>query len=275
MKAVELYKIVLADQTWNWTSGDTDVVYNGDTYTPMVIGRSEVEQGAEINRANINLTVARDNPVGAIYLARTPDHHATVTLFRQESELEGSPDTETLVYWKGRISGAKAGGSQIEISCESVFTSLRRFGLRARYQRGCRHALYHRGCNLNREDFAVDVARVTAISGVNITVPEAALQADGWYIGGMIELDGVFRFVVNHVGTTLTLQRVWEDLAEAVANSGYGYNYGYFYGGLSVRIYPGCDRSRATCESKFNNLDNYGGFDWIPMRNPFDGKSII
>lgn len=275
MRANELYKIVLDDQTWNWTSGDTEVVYNGDTYTPMTIGRTEVEQGDEINRANITLSVPRDNPVGAIYLAHTPDHPVSVTIFRQETELSGSPDSATLTYWKGRIAGAKASGSQIEISCESVFTSLRRFGLRARYQRGCRHALYHRGCTLDRADFAV-TARVSAISGVNITVPEAAGQADGWYLGGMLEFDGVLRFIVNHVGQVLTLQRVFEDLNDAFAESGYGMNYGNYYGGIpAIRIYPGCDRTRATCNSKFNNLPNHGGFDWIPNRNPFDGRSIV
>jgi len=42
-----------------------------------------------------------------------------------------------------------------------------------------------------------------------------------------------------------------------------------------VKIYPGCDRVRATCESKFDNLDNFGGFPWIPTKNPFGGSSIV
>lgn len=272
MKVVELYKIVLDDVSYLWTSGDEPISHLGETYLPAAIGRTEVEQGEEINRANITLTVPRDSEL-AFYLSNTPDHPASVTLFRLEFA-EDSPDLQALVYWKGRIASAKASGSEIQISCESVFTSLRRAGVRARYQRGCRHPLYGRGCKLNRADFAVAV-EVTAVSGVDLTVPIAASQVDGWYTGGMIEFDGVFRLIINHVGQVLTLQRPFEALTEAIGEAGWNMAWNQYWNGQpGVNIYPGCAHDRPDCDGKFNNLLNYGGFDWIPTQNPFGGRSI-
>jgi hypothetical protein len=37
----------------------------------------------------------------------------------------------------------------------------------------------------------------------------------------------------------------------------------------------GCDRTFATCQSKFGNSLNFGGFPWIPVKNPFAGDSIV
>ncbi|MDG4870579.1 phage BR0599 family protein, partial [Guyparkeria sp. 1SP6A2] len=45
--------------------------------------------------------------------------------------------------------------------------------------------------------------------------------------------------------------------------------------GQEIEVYPGCDRTAATCNAKFNNLLNYGGFDFIPPKGPFEGTSIV
>src|SRR3546814_2715916 len=41
--------------------------------------------------------------------------------------------------------------------------------------------------------------------------------------------------------------------------------------GTAISLYPGCDHRRMTCKDKFNNILNYGGFDWIPTKNPMGG----
>ena len=74
-------------------------------------------------------------------------------------------------------------------------------------------------------------------------------------------------------GNVLSLSRPIETLAEV--SDGYGNNYGGFYGSSTVTLYPGCTKSRAVCKNKFDNLNNYGGFPWIPTKNPFGGSSIV
>jgi uncharacterized phage protein (TIGR02218 family) len=35
--------------------------------------------------------------------------------------------------------------------------------------------------------------------------------------------------------------------------------------GDTFTIYPGCDKTQATCASKFSNLANFGGFPYVPV----------
>lgn len=269
-RPAELYRFTQGEQVWTYTSADAAVEHNGETYTPEAIGRDAIEQGSEINRANISITLPRTNPVSALFLLDAPDAVTALTILRLDRS-----DDSVITLWKGRVASAQASASEVSIECESIFTSLRRPGLRARYQRACRHTLYGRGCNVDKSAFAVP-GRLAALDAVTATVPEAAEYADNTFFGGMVEfrLDTgvVARFVLAHTGQTLTLARPIEGLADRV---GYGQSYGRYYGGLAVTLYPGCDRTRATCDSRFDNILNFGGFPWIPGRNPFDGNSIV
>jgi len=44
--------------------------------------------------------------------------------------------------------------------------------------------------------------------------------------------------------------------------------------GNAITLYSGCDRTLATCHSKFGNSENFGGFPLIPTKNPFGGSPI-
>jgi uncharacterized phage protein (TIGR02218 family) len=269
-RPIELYKVVVDDITYTWTSGDAAVTYLGDTYTPTPLGRGEFEQGQEINRSNLRLSVPVDNALGARYLDQIPDFPAAVTVYRQD-------DAGTIVLWKGRVAGASASGSEITLDCEHAQASLRRNGLGPRYTKLCRHVLYGRGCNLDHANFAT-VAQITAVdaTGLVLTVPDAAAQADGWYSGGMVAWAGVLRYIYSHAGSSLTLWRPFDGLADDVADAGWGRLWGQYWGGVvPVTLHPGCSRSRSICDSKFSNLVNFGGFPWIPTKTPYSGSSIV
>lgn len=273
--ANSMYNIIIATTsadslTWTLTSADSDEAYNGDVYTSTAIGRDEVEQKNELSKANLTVTVSLDNEMGRRWLKTSVDAVVGLTVFRKDVDT-GS----VVVAWKGRLASVKPNEKSIQLIFESVFTSLRRPGLRQRYQRTCPHVLYGSGCNLSKEDFAVS-GQVTNVSGKTVVFPAAASFPDGWFTAGMIEApDGTMRFITAHSGQNLTLIRPLDSLSEAFAKQGYGQGYGYGYGGLIARIFPGCDRTTATCASKFNNLVNNGAFPFIPLKNPFGGSSIV
>jgi uncharacterized phage protein (TIGR02218 family) len=270
MRLKELYRFVEGPQVWTVTSADSDEVYNSETYSSITIGRDEIEQKNELSKANINVTVLLDNPMGRRWMNSILDTVVGLTLFSKDVDAG-----TTNVIWKGRLVSVKPELAAIKLAFESIFTSMRRPGLRGKYQRSCPHVLYGRGCNLDKDDFAVSSV-ITAVSGATVTATAAALQPDGWYNGGMIQgPDGALRFVLAHVGSTLTLIRSLDSVTEGFANSGYGNGYGLFYGGLAVNIYPGCDRTKETCKNKFNNLDNNGSFPFMPLKNPMAGSSIV
>lgn len=241
-----------------YTTEDNIVSDSNYTFTPAPIAMSKVRQTNELAKDPLKIMVPRDHELAALFLGAVPETITTVSVFR----LHRSDTSEGFeFYWKGRVAGVAGEGDRVELNCENIFSAMRRTGLRARYQRKCRHALYQRGCNINDYDYA-QIVEVTAASGYSVTVPEIAdSNDDGYYTGGMIETaDGTLRYIIRQDGSTLTLIQPHQSLIESLQGS---------VGTLTVTLYPGCDHTRNTCKTKFNNLDNFGGFPWIPSRNPF------
>lgn len=271
---VFLFLFVQGVLTWRYTSAAVSVSHLGQLWAPTSISPGAVTQSADMVKDVLSLKFPRDHEFASQFLGYSPDQVTTVTVFRGHLN---DPSGQFIAYWKGRVSSFKATGETISVECEPIFTSLRRPGLRARWQRTCRYALYHRGCGLDPEQFGSD-GTCTSADGVNIVVPEAAALTPGWLVGGMVKTpDGVLRYIVNHAGANIKLIRPVDSLLKAVnGGSGYGLGYGNFYGGVvPVRLYPGCDHTLLTCKTKFNNLDRYGGFPWIPTKNPMGGSSIV
>lgn len=259
MRAVDLYLIVSAGVTYRLTSAAKSQTHSGQTYTPVAIGRGGTQVRSELSKANLEVRIALGHPLADALLSSWSETVTTLTLFRKRT-------TATETAWKGRLTAALPADDHVKMTFESIYTSLRRYGLRARFQKSCRHVLYGRGCTLNAADFAV-AATLDAISGLVLTVPEAAGQPNGWYAGGMVAApDGTLSYVSEHVGSSLRLNRVPSTLAAAFAVTGPG---------LAVTIYPGCAHNYQTCANKFANDDNYGGFDYIPTKNPMGGSSIV
>ena len=240
---------------YRYTTQPIIVSDSNDVWEPVSIDSTEVTQSNEMAKDSIKLVIPRDNVFARLFLGGVPEQITTLTIFRGDGAIE-----DYQFYWKGRIAGASASGDAVTLECENIFTSMRRSGLRALYQKNCRHTLYGRGCNINDYDFA-HPATATAASGFIVTIEADTTIIDGEFTGGTLETsDGFLRYIINHSGTTLQLIRPLLSLEEEVNNSS---------GMASITLYPGCDHTMATCKATFNNLDNFGGFAWIPSKNPF------
>jgi uncharacterized phage protein (TIGR02218 family) len=271
-----LYQFVEGDQVWRFTSRAeawTSTGSGGDTilWEPAAVAHGDVVQTSEIERGRLELTWPLSHSFARRFLAPMGNTPVTLTIFRGHEQVPG----ETVAQWKGRVVGAEVEGQRILLQAESIFSTLRRAGVRAKYQRLCRHALYGRGCGL---DIALHwlTGTVTAVagSGAAVTIPEAAAQPDGWFRGGVLRFGAQLGFITGHVGTTLTLSRPMPELADALAAPELDPETGEPLPVL-VDIAPGCDLRAATCGAKFGNLLNFGGFPEIPGRNPLGGGSIV
>jgi len=269
-----LYQFVEGAQVWRFTSrGDAwaSAGSGGETITwdPAAVAHGDVVQTSEIERGRLELTWPVSHPFARRFLSPMGNTPVTLTIFRGHEQVLG----ETVAHWKGRVVGAEVEGPRILLTCESVFSTLRRAGVRAKYQRLCRHALYGRGCGL---DIAAhwQTGTVTAVAANAISIPEAAEQPDGWFRGGVLRFGAQLGFITGHAGAVLLLSRPMSDLAAAVVTSGLDPETSDPLPVL-VDIAPGCDLRAATCAEKFGNLLNFGGFPEIPGRNPFGGGSIV
>lgn len=258
-RPVELYTFSRGSAfVWRYTSADRDLLVGTQTYTSAIIRRGSIEQGAEISRSNLRLSVARDFPIASLYKIASPSEN--VHLVVQQYHY-GDTDVKTL--WQGDILGVKFAGTEADIELgPSSATALKRTGLRRCYQKQCPFALYGPDCTVDPAAFRVTGSVVT-VSGLAVQVVEAASRADGYFDGGYLEWAvgaGTYerRFIVTHAGVNLTLDVQPVGLLV----------------GASARLYPGCNHSLATCNSKFSNAANYGGMPYIPTKNPFGGDPV-
>lgn len=256
-RPVELYEFLDGATAYRYTSADGDVVYGGNTYTAAPISRSSVEATSEVARLALNITCSRDLSILNLFSIMPPSEIISVTVRRLHAG-----DGEAITLWMGRILDVALNPSSAEIHCESVYTSLKRVGLRRLYQKGCPHVLFEVECALNRATFAITRA-VVAVTGTSITVSSLAGWGDGYLSGGYLEWEstaGYFerRAVRSQVGDVVTIGFALPGLAATD----------------TVTIYPGCDHTLATCIAKFSNGLNYGGMPYWPTKNPFDGTII-
>ncbi|MCU0988044.1 MAG: DUF2163 domain-containing protein [Xanthomonadales bacterium] len=255
-RPVEIYEFLNGATYYRYTSADGDVVYGGNTYTAVPISRNAVEATAETARLALKITCARTLGVLDLFSLLPPDDIVAVTVRRLHAG-----DGNAITLWLGRVLNVTWSLAAAEIHCESVYTSLKRVGLRRMYQKQCPHVVYGPGCALVRATWKA-TKTVSTITGAAITTSSLGV-ADGYYAGGYLEWEraaGHFdrRSIRSQVGNVVTVS--------------------FQIPGLSVSdivyLYPGCDHTLATCESKFANRLNYGGMPYFPDLNPFNGASL-
>lgn len=249
---IDLYKFSRGLSTWLYTSAADEYTYLNELYLPESIERTSVNQKGDINKDSLSITLPRNNALAVTFLGTPLREITSINLLRGHTF-----DGDFISYWSGRVTATEAGGANVVLTCESLANAMRRHGIRARYQRGCRHALYDRGCFVDSSLFST-AGTVTNVNGRVITVTEAASQIDSYFSGGFVTYaNGETEYITEHVGNLITVKQPPEPSI------------------TTITLYAGCDRSRSICETKFNNLPNFGGFPWIPTKNPFGGSSII
>lgn len=254
---IELYVFQIGGQVWRYTAGAEDVTHQSLTYQALTLERSEIAQTGEFGRQNLAIKMSPEADLIQEYIAQPPAQVMTLVI-RRLHEADGPAVT----LWQGRVLNIEWQPGVAELRAEPVYTSLQRTGLRRLYQRNCPHVLYDTACGANRDRY-ITLGKVTAVSRHTIDVVEAAAQAAGYFTGGYAEWNWhdnriERRMIIAHTGRTLTLTRTGGGLAL----------------GITVELYPGCDRTLTTCHNKFTNSANYGGFPWIPSKNPFGGVAV-
>lgn len=122
------------------------------------------------------------------------------------------------------------------------------------FSSSCNWVLFSAGCGLDQKKFETPGGLSYAAS-TTLGCPQAAAKPDGYFSQGVIVFTsgpntGLSYSIKSHVGGTLVIN-------------------GSFFAppapGNSVLLYPGCDHTTATCNSKFSNLVNIGSTPFVPV----------
>lgn len=258
----ELYKFTAGTFQWFFTSGDTDVTYLGDIYLAVPIKRGKIAATQEINKTVIKIEVSRTNAFVLPFISESPTTVIGLEIIRQHAD-----DAGVAVTFKGRVINVSFKEDSATISCQSNQSSLKRPGLRRLYQTACPHVLYGPQCTVEKGNFQIQ-ATLSSANGVFLTSESFNVSINPdfdatWLVGGVVEFTsgGIInrRFIVSHSGINITLNL---PLKDAIATS-------------AVDVFPGCGHDNVTCNGKFSNIVHYGGFPFIPQKNPQDGTPIF
>ena len=126
------------------------------------------------------------------------------------------------------------------------------------FQVTCPHALYGPLCRVNENSYRV-LGIVADMSNTTLQISAASGYASNYFKGGKLQCGDSMRMIIGHSGSLVTIVDGGSDIMV----------------GSSVYLWPGCDRSMATCNSKFGNVANYGGLPFLPKKNPFSGDALV
>lgn len=244
----ELFLFQTQDEAWRYTSGDQARAYLGQTYTPAAIVRTPIDQNNEAKSGALTISLPRSNDLATRFVSYIPSTPVSLVIYRGHDG-----DAEVVTNFTGRVASARFSDMcDLEVVPEQEV--LRRRVPLTKFQKPCNHILFDGGCGVDKALFRVP-GTLSALAGDTITASAYATKPDGWFTGGFAEAGQERRFIIRHVGNTLTLMNAFTSAVQV---------------GTQVLAYAGCQRNESDCKDKFSNLVNFMGFSKIPTRNPFD-----
>jgi len=251
---IELYRFVGTDNSYFLTSYGRDITIGSDTYVSTTISRDAVKVGTEqSSEIQMTVTLPVNHPMINEYIFGIGPPNLTLTLLRAHNGDLAS----RITYWIGEVVSFSVEGRQAKVLIPSMLTYFLNGLLPApRYQGPCNHVLFDQFCKLPRTGGNQHVTTITSISGLSIVLDDSP-YSNGECVSGEMILNGRTqrRMIMSNSGTNFTISYPFMS-AEV---------------GDEVTITIGCDHSFTRCK-ELSNAVNYGGFPFVPNRNPFNGR---
>jgi hypothetical protein len=248
-----------ANDVFCYTDCEEQVVFNGLTFIPTPIDRDNITSKTSLDKAEIEIRTLQDTQLANLFRYYPPSEVVTLVIF-QGHNLDLSQ--QWLAAWSGRVLGFKIDGNMAHYTCLPVSTSMQRPGLRRHYQYGCPHLLYGQGAGkCNADKAAATITRtVSALFSNAIELPDS-WETDSTrklkYANGMVEWAGAGQ---TERRTILDIQSDNRLLLSGPVRN--------LIIGAPVSISLGCNHKMDDCASLHNNIVNFGGQPYIPLKNP-------
>lgn len=277
---VELYQLTLVTSDVYYLANlETDVpshaALGGVTWQAFPVKRDEAQFGARLDVdemtvavANREVTLASSATPLSLLAVRGVLDGAEVKMFLTDLTDPGG-GRATHSVWK--IQAAEADRAQVTLRLESVLADFQSMTPRRTWQEQCTWSLFSEWCALSRGAYTV-YGRVhgsgTTTEHLQFTVSSVGASVPATIPGSWFDI-GQARFTSGAAAGLRRTIRVQS--ASVVASTGE-------VGGLdlltalpvtpasgdALNCVPGCNKTLDTCEVKFSNTLNFGGFLYIP-----------
>lgn len=255
---VELYTFTNGGDLYRYTSSESTETSGVLSFEPVAIQRDDTAEGPEERDYDFAMRLPSSDPVALLFAGLPPIGRVRVRVQRFHRSDTPTPEVQTV--FDGYVTGATYDENwrSCKLTARSTFSSIGRQMPARTFQGLCNHRLYGASCKADDTDPAFRASTKSVTSQVDnvLTVAGLGAFAAGWFTGGYVEdaVTGEKRMVLDDDGAgALTLLLPFS--AEP----------------STVNVIAGCDHEAETCQSKFDNLVNFGGFPFVPTANPFDG----
>lgn len=244
-----------------YTSADATVTANSITYAlGPVIKRGTTRLAVGISVDTLDLTLNADDTVtvGGVPLLRLIAagwlDGARVALERVFSASPGAAWVGGLGLFSGRVADVKVSRFEASVGVHSDAELLDVMIPRNVYQPGCSNTLFDGTCGLLKSSYAATGTATSATDASKTAFSTGLAQAAdyfalGWAVGLTGANAGVGRTIKAFSAGLVTTVQPWPAPVAI---------------GDTFTVYPGCNKTQATCSSKFGNLVRFRGYPYVP-----------
>lgn len=239
---MEFYKFYNTSLQKRFVPALVNKVLNTETYEPCNIERSSISVTKNPFKSSVNFTLPKSQEFAKFLLNTVLEEDLKVTIFK-----------DTQLFWEGILISVKLSGAKVELNCLSTEFEDNASARGARFSPQCWKELYSPICGVNKELYkkTLTVASVTS----NIIPFPGLIPYE--LAGGYAILNDQRRNILSNSDSTLTLEFPFTGTQSGL-----------------LEVYPGCRLTTGSCSS-FANIENFGGFSFIPSINPMDRQGLI
>ena len=248
---VTLYKFTDSNgNVWRYTSSKRAITYAGEQYDPLFIKHGKVTDTQSYKKMPMEITVPVNSQLAQVFGVNPPDYALFVDMWHYSPE--ATPPDDTFKLYSGRLLSVKINNDIAKLTFVYDLATVSNNSGQTVLSIGCPLDLYGSACGANAAAF-MDSYTLVSINqeGTLLQISPVPTRPNGWYMLGFVKQGAVMRTISRHVGDNLWL---------------YGPAVGLQVG-QPIEVYAGCDKRITTCDTKFNNLPNFGGCPYMPAKD--------
>jgi len=256
---IECYKFIGPVGDLLYTTNNERIQVNGEWYDPFPISRSTIETSSLLDSiSTVDITFPAKSDLASLYCFLISPEQLQVEIRRVHRGDDFA--TQSRMVWPGFGMDSSVSNDMATIKTGSLIQAKLNGNLGTiLYQRSCNHKLYDERCKVNKADFTLS-ATVTKVQRQQITVNNDGAANDELKAGQMVvDRTGEVRGIFSNVDNVVKVSYAFIDLVE----------------GDTVKLIFGCNHARlGHCKTRFDNVVNYGGEDFIATVNPFTDMKL-
>lgn len=261
LKVAELYIITLNNGiVARFTSHNANLNYGGNLYQAIPIKRSAIQYHTDLQVDKVEVEM------GIVGISVGLKQYSIPQIIRydflRDSKIEiYAVNWDTLIdavlLFEGNVTGTISyNQGTLSINCGSILDRLKDNFPKFIFSEFCQHQLYNQYCGVNKASYK-EQSTVGASSTqllIYSSIFAFSAHAEGYWGKGEIKFTGG-----NNQGLSRTVRKHYDGYVKILVPFSEPIEVGDEF-----EVWPGCDKSGATCNSKFGNYTNFFGFEYIP-----------